>query len=248
MARSRRLRRGLTLPEIMLSVSLVVVMSAVGWASIEGALEMNDALAATDGTTRTARAVLSKLRRELQLAYLTPQRQTANTYLTVFVGEDGDPDTVWFASLSHQRLYANSREADQTEVTVWGERAPREHGPGDVLFHREAPRIDHEPSEGGKVLPLAYHVETFDLKYLDGRTGEWVDRWDTRSGDTPYLLPRAVRIGLVLLQPDADDPRDQQEIPFLTTVPLEYADPLPSLLGGPGGQLPQSADAPPVVQ
>lgn len=234
----QRRRRGITLAEVMLSMALIVVMTTIGWASLEGALEMNDALSASDMTTRSARATLSRLRRDLQLAYLTPHRETVNTYRTVFVSEDDDPDTLWFTSLSHQRVYANSAESDQTELTVWAERSPRDKGPGHILYLREAPRIDEEPGEGGRILPLAYGVDTFDVKFLDGRTGEWADAWDTRSGDTPYILPRAVRIGLVLLRPDPDDEDRTIEVPFLTTVLLEHADPVAPLLGPNPANLP----------
>ncbi len=234
----RRSRRGITLPEVMLSIALVVVMSTVGFASLVGAIDMNDALAQTDITTRSARATLSRLRRDLQLAYLTPNRQVANSYITVFVAEDDDPDSLWFASLSHQRVYANSAESDQTELTVWGERAPRDKGPGHILYLRESPRIDEEPGEGGRILPLAYGVETFDLKFLDARTNEWADSWDSRSGDTPYMLPRAVRIGLVLLREDPDGEERSVEMPFLTTVVLEHADVLAPLLGPNQANLP----------
>jgi hypothetical protein len=38
-------------------------------------------------------------------------------------------------------------------------------------------------------------------------------------------------MGLVLLQADVEDERDTTEVPFLTTVLLEYADPIQPLLG-----------------
>lgn len=229
-ARSRS-RRGITLMEVMIAIGLVTVISLVGWASVEDAIELNDALANGDMTTRSARVALSRIRREVQLAYLTPNRQSREQYWTVFIGEDSDPDSLFFATLSHQRLYRNSRECDQAEVTIWGERANRDQGMGDIIYHRESKRIDEEPDEGGRVWPLAYNVRTFNLRYLDGRDNEWDDEWNTENADFGYRLPRAVQVGLVLLQQDIDDERDTTEIPFLTTVLLEYADPIQPLFG-----------------
>lgn len=241
----RRTRRGMTLMEVMLAMSILVVMSMIGWSSLEGAIELNDALSLRDETQRTARVAMSRMRRELQLAYLSPNRTNNNpnpTFQTVFVGEDGDPDRLWFASLSHQRLYRNARESDQGEISLWVERADRDQGPGDVLYHRETGRIDELPDEGGRIWPLAYHVETFNLRYLDGRTNEWTDSWDSRSADHPYILPRAVQIGLVLLAPDPDDEDRSVEVPFLTTVLLDYADPLTPFGGNPLNQVPPEED------
>src|SRR5690606_31674871 len=101
-----------------------------------------------------------------------------------------------------------------------------------------------EPAEDGRIWPLAYGVETFNLRYLDGRTGEWMDEWDTRAADTANRLPRAVQIGLVLLagDPDGDDD-DTIEVPYLTTVILEYADPLTPLMGMPGEEPPRGPRA-----
>jgi general secretion pathway protein J len=251
-----RVRRGLTLMEVMLSVGIVVVMATIGWATVEDAFELNDALATNDNTMRSARVALDRLRRELQLAYLTrhrpgfqgdaaalqqQQRQgvapvggaaqqpeiiTEPTYVTVFVGVDQDPDELWFATLGHQRLYKNSRECEQAEVTVWSERADRDQGFGNVIYHRESQRVDGEPDEGGRIWPLAYNVRTFNLRYLDGTTNEWFDEWDTRSAETPYRLPRAVQIGLVMMAPDPSDEDRTVDMPFFTTVPLMYADPV----------------------
>lgn len=222
----RRRRRGMTLIEVLVAIAIIVVMGAVTYEVLASSVDMRDALASKDETTRSARVTLGRLRRELQLAYLTANTQAINTYETVFVGLDDNPDRLYFATLAHQRLYRDSRESDQTEITVWAEPSGDEIG-GYTLYHREAPRIDEEPGEGGVIYPLAYHVRTFNVRFLNGQTGEWVDEWDTRSVDTPNRLPRAVRIGLVLVDEDPDDPDRTIDIPFLTTIPLEYADPLP---------------------
>ena len=253
----RSLRRGLTMIEVMIAIAIVTFVGVIGWESIETAIALNDVLELHDGTNRQARVSLGRLRRELQLAYLTPNRpggavangqQAAGAtaganpvsapvvvgdprYLTVFVAENSDPDRLWFSTLGHQRIYHNARECDQAEVTVWAERAEREQGEGYVLYHRESQRIDGKPDEDGRIWPLAYNVKSFDLRYLDGTRNEWVDEWDTRSADTPYRLPRAVQVAMVLLAPDPEDEDDSVEVPFFTTIPLQYADPVTPKVG-----------------
>lgn len=218
----RRIRAGMTLPEVMVAIVVILVMMGMALQSIDSALKLRDILEQRDETTRAARVALGRLRREFQLAFLTSHRDSIEQYETVFVGRDDDPDSIWMATRSHQRLYRDSRESDQTEITVWAEPARADDARGYVLWHREAPRIDEEPDEGGLVTPLAHNVRSFELRFLDARSDEWKSEWDSRSTDTPYMLPRAVTIGLVLIGVDPDDPDRTVDLPFLTTIVLEY--------------------------
>lgn len=223
-------RRGLTLLETMVAIGILLIMSAVVFQSLRHAVEFHNLLSARDETVRTARVAFDKITRDLQLAYLTPNRAVPDRYQTVFVGLDEEPSKLFFSTLNHQRRYLDSREADQAEVSIWAEEAPDDVGKGFVLFHRESPRIDQYPDEQGTVWPLAYNVRTFRLRYLDQVSGEWKTSWDTRSAETPYRLPRAVEIGIVLIAPDPDDPtgRSTVDVPFLEQVVLEYADRMPN--------------------
>ncbi len=218
----------MTLLEVMVAIGILLVMSAVVFESLQNSITFSTLLSDRDETTRTARAALSKIKRDLQLAYLTPNITIPDRYQTVFVGFDDEPDRVFFASLNHQRKYLNSRECSQTEITIWAENAPKDKGSGYVLYHREAPRIDQFPDEQGPVYPLAYNVRSFRLRYLDQQTGEWRDEWDSRGADTPYRLPRAVEIALVLIAPDPNDRESTVDVPFLSRVMLEYAPRMPN--------------------
>lgn len=246
----RRTRRGMTLVEVLVAISVLVVMSAVVFEALRNAAEMEEVLQGRDEVIRGARVAIARLKRDLQLAYLTPNRDAALTYQTVFVGTDESPDQVIFATLAHERMYLNTRESDQAEVTVWAERAPAERGKGYVLYHRESQRIDDKPDEDGAIHPLAYNVRSFDLKYLNGRTGEWVETWDSRGVDTPYELPRSIEINLILIGRDPEDDRRTIDVPFVTRVKVEHSK---SVMGpeallmaaaqGGGGGVPSSAGA-----
>ncbi len=230
MTRQRRQRRGLTLIETMVSVSILLVMSTIVYASMRNAIQFQHLLSMRDETVRTARAAMSKLTRDFQLSYLTFNTTSVNVYQTVFVGLDEDPSKVFFTTLNHQRMYLDSRECDQAEVSVWAEPSPPERGKGFVLYHRESPRIDEYPDEQGRIWPLAYNVRAFHLRYLDPLTQQWTAEWDTRKTETFYRYPRAVEIGLVLIAPDPDDPTGEGtvDVPFLDTVIVEYSERIPN--------------------
>ncbi len=222
--RIRGARRGMTLIESMVAISILLIMSVMIAQTLANSIEFNRLLSQRDATTRGARVALATIHRAVQLAYLTPNIGGVERYETVFAGLDQDPDQLFLATLAHDRLYMDSRESDQAEISIFTEDAPPEVGQGQVLYIRESQLVDEEPAEGGKVLPLAYNVRSFNLRYLDQISGEWRDEWDTRSVDTQYRLPRAVEIALVLMAPDPEDPESTVDVPFLSTVQLHYAD------------------------
>ncbi len=219
--RTRRL--GMTLMEVMVAMGILAGIAAMTWISLAGVLDARDTLELQDEVQQSARVAMDRITRELELAWLTEHTAAINTFRTVFVAEDNEPlDRIWFTSLSHRRMVRDSREGDQTEITLWTEDDP-EHSGNAVLLHREAPRIDHEPDKDGVILPLAHRVERFDLSFLDGTRGEWVEEWDTTGIETPNRLPRAVRIVLVLESPDPSDPEETRETTYATTVLLQYS-------------------------
>ena len=224
--RTRRARRGLSILDVMVSVGIVLMLALFAAVAIQNAAKLNEVMKNQDRAFRTP---LLTVRRQLQLAFLTPSITAAERYRTVFVGTDGEPDSLWFTTRGHQRRYRDSRESDQAEITIWGERMPRIEGlssEGLVLYHRLSPIVDHEPDEGGVIQPIAYNVKSFNLRYLDGRVNEWRDEWDSRSGDMPNMLPRAVEITMILLVPDPKRRDRFVERPVQTVVPLELAEPM----------------------
>ena len=75
-------------------------------------------------------------------------------------------------------------------------------------------------------MPLARGVTRFDLRYLDGNTGEWRDDWDTNGSETPGRLPRAVQIVLELTSPDPNgDEDDFITTPYVRTVMIAMSNP-----------------------
>ena len=237
-----RARSGFTLIEVIIAMGIMVMIAGLSWSTLAGSIKLRDVLADDDKVARSARVTLNKLSRELQLAYITDNTEAINTYRTVFVGEDdGDDSVLWFATTGHRRTYMNSRECDQSEVTIWTDEDPDESGQM-VLLHRESGFIDQEPDEGGAILPLARGVTQFKLRYYDGTTAEWTETWDTQGTETLDRLPRAVQIVLGLAAPDPDDEDEFIEQIFVRTVIVERASRTAqsafSRGGAPGGGLP----------
>ena len=129
----------MTLIDTMISVAILLIITTFTVLAMSNAVRLNGYMKSQDNASR---AVLTKLRHELQLAFLTEDLTTTETYRTVFVGEDQDPDVLYFATRAHQRLYRDARESDQAEITVWAERMPDVdglEGEGYVIYHPRGP-------------------------------------------------------------------------------------------------------------
>jgi general secretion pathway protein J len=222
---TRRQRRGITLIDTMISIAVLVVITSVTAVIMANAVQLNSMMEDYYGPNGSARSGIERMRRDIQLSFLTTNTGDIERYQTVFAGYDESPDSLYFATRSHQRLYRDSRECDQTEITIWAESMP-DRGDGYVIYLREAPRIDGEPGQGGRVYPLVYNVKSFELRYLDGAKNEWVDEWDSRKPDFLNRLPRAVEIAMVVYTVDPKDRDDLVEKPHLLQVMLDYADPI----------------------
>lgn len=225
MKRARLDRRGFTLVEIVVAVGLLAIIATISFMAITASVKAQGVLEEEDVTNQAARVAMATLRRDFAMAWLTQNLTTITTYRTLFVGQNGDPDRAWFASISHHRKVKDSREGDQTEITLWLEDDPETPGTY-VLLRREAPRIDQEPERDGVIYPLAYRVKSFDLRYLAQDTAEWVEEWDSTGAERANTLPRAVQIILVLMGPDAEEEGELSPRSYVSTVPLFYAKPL----------------------
>lgn len=211
----------MTLLEIMVAISVLALIGMLTFATVANALDARDWLEADDEANQSARIAMERIQRDLELAWLTPNVQAVNTFRTLFIAKNDDPDRIWFTTLSHRRKHPNARESDQTEVTYWTEDDPTIDD-ALVLLRREAPRIDQEPEKDGAILPLAYGLKSFNLRYLDPTTNTWKDEWDTTGIETPYRLPRAARIVLEMLAPDPEDPQRLVTRMYANTVLLAY--------------------------
>lgn len=226
------MRRGFTLLEVMVALAVLAIIGALTFTTIASVVKASKYLEEDDATDQAARVALGHVRKDLSLAWLTPNVQAVNAFKTIFVAHDEHPDILWFTSLSHQRLYQDARECDQTEITLWTQSDPTVPN-AYVLLRREAPRIDQDPERGGSPLPLAYGVKSFEVSLLDPLTNEWKEEWDSTGVDQANRLPRAARVILTLLAPDPDDPDEWIPRSYMTTVVLQYATPLKrTLLNG----------------
>ncbi|MBX3233669.1 MAG: prepilin-type N-terminal cleavage/methylation domain-containing protein [Labilithrix sp.] len=198
----RARRRGMTLLEIMVSMAVMAMISLLIYGAFDSISRGRRGEALRADRARQGRDAIERIVRELQGAYIsmhTPSMPALVTRTTGFYAQSSSQyDRVDFTAFAHRRVNAEARESDQAEIGYFVVRDPDVDGKMDLVRREEAP-IDIDFKRGGVVNVLAEDVETFDLKYLDPLTGQWVETWDsTLMSAQLNRLPLEVRIELEL--------------------------------------------------
>jgi len=219
------MKRGFTLLEIMLAVSVLALVGTMVYGGFSQTA-LNKARIEEDVEhSRIIHMTLERMARELTVAFVSTHVNPSldlRVVDTAFIGKDnGRDDRIDFTSFSHRRLYRNARESDQNEISYFVTEHPDDPGV-QVLARREQNRIDDDPRRGGKSQILVENVEEFNLEYFDPLLTDWVQTWNTEDVlAQPNRLPTQVRIRL-----GVKDPRrrgETQTFGTRVTIPLTYA-------------------------
>lgn len=200
--RSRRSRqRGLTLVEVLVSVAILAMIATLIYGVFDSLSRGKKGEAERGDRARQARAALDRMAREMTSAYLTfhTPPPALQTRVVAFIGKNGSPnDRVDFASFAHWRVDKDSRESDQAEIGFFALPDPDKDGKVDLVRREQAP-LDQDPQRGGVVSVLCENIESFDVRYFDPTTGQWLETWDTiQLTGQQNRLPLEVKITLVL--------------------------------------------------
>ncbi|KYF99679.1 general secretion pathway protein GspJ [Sorangium cellulosum] len=224
--RRRRRAGGVTLLEVLVSVAILAIIGTLIYGAFDGMSRSRAGISRISDRYHQGRGAIARISRELQAAFLSrhqPADKNIAVRLTAFTGEDSSPaDRVDFTAFAHRRLLRNAHESDQCEIGYFGSRDP-ERDKLD-LVRREAKFIDLEPTRGGVVNVLAEDIESFNVRYLDPVTGEWVDSWDSTQPAAQFeRLPSQVWVTLVLNGGPGGEPiKFETKVPIAMQVPIAF--------------------------
>ncbi|MEM1029296.1 MAG: type II secretion system protein GspJ [Myxococcota bacterium] len=216
-----RARRGFTLLEVLVAIAVVGLVGMLIYGSFRGMNRSRDNMQTVNDRYQQGRQALDRMARELSGAYLSlhqPLDQRQFTRQTIFTGKSQNPtDRLDFTAFAGQRLKADSHVSDQVELSYFAAPDPTT---GRIDLVRRADRyLDLEPDQGGIVQVMVEDIVSFDVRYLDPLTFEWVDDWDTtQAAGQLNRLPAQVWVQLVV-----NDQRIGQTITFetKTTLPIQ---------------------------
>jgi general secretion pathway protein J len=208
----------MTLVEVLIAVGITAAMGAMTLGAFRQVDRANEIVREQSERTAAARVALSRLARELSMAFLSESydRNEYRERLTVFVGKE---DEILFTTMAHERLYRDAKESDQAVVEYTLEADP-DHSGEEALFRREKVRLDAEPDRGGTKDLVADRITGFRLQYWDQAKKEWVREWSTRSTERVGELPVRVRIEIEAGAPDGPKQKLVTEARVALTRPL----------------------------
>jgi len=217
-------RRGFTLLEVMVSVGIIALVGALIYGAFMGMNKSRNNMSHIADRYQQGRQAIDRMARELSSAFMSahaPFDQTIPTRQTAFIGSDqSGADRVDFTAFANIRLKRDAHESDQGELSYFLAQDPDSSALD--LVRRFSKHIDDDPTRGGVVQVMAENVDSFDLRYLDPATGEWLETWDsTQPAAQLGRLPSQVWITLWL----SDGPRGEP-VKFETKATVSLQTPL----------------------
>jgi general secretion pathway protein J len=216
----RRFRHsmGMTLIEIMISLTVLSMIVVSVWSSFRGTL---DGMAATETVQlrySIVRNGLVRMQSEIEMAYLSFNRPLDDVrHYTLFdVADNGKRDDLTFSSFAHLRVRKDANESDQTVLQYFIEKDP-EDSSRTHLYRRETRRLTGDRADQFDEYFPAYvlieDVEEFEVEAFDDRQREWLNAWRTTKNDMqPDRLPQRVRIKLKVRDGDLLVPFTMQAV------------------------------------
>jgi general secretion pathway protein J len=214
--------RGFTLVELMIAMAITATIGVMTIGSFTQIDRAATAAREQEGRYAAGRLALSRLSREISMAFLSSNYDTARFRdpVTLFVGRE---DELLFTTMAHERRYLDAKESDQAVVEYVLDSDP-EHSGERALFRREKVRLDDEPDRGGRKDLVADHVASLRLAYWDPKRREWAREWTTRTAAfaSDRTLPSRVRIEVEIVLADGRREKLVTESRIALTTPLEF--------------------------
>jgi general secretion pathway protein J len=193
---------GFTLIEIMLALAILAFLTTIMWGAFSQTANDKRNLEAAQERLHTVRVALMRMSRELEMAYLSDQENTALAYKRTFLTSSShrDVDELSFSSFAHQRLRAGLAEGDTAVITYFGEPDPDDRRVIN-LMRRETKRLQAEDPKtiAGEAYVLCPDVVRVKFDFYDHKKKEWESEWSTVNASGAQYLPTHVRITLTVL-------------------------------------------------
>ena len=218
---ARRASAGFTMIELMLAMAIFAFITTIMWGSFSQTASTKKTIQSEQDRAHTVRVALTRMARELEMAYLSDNENTAITNRRTFFAASAraDVDEVTFASFAHQRLRAGAAEGDSALISYYGAPDPDNRRVLN-LMRRETRRLQAEDPSSllGEAYILCPDVARVKFAFYDHRKKEWQTDWSTLDASgTPYL-PAHVRITLTIV-----DDRGQ-EVSYSTDARIQVTE------------------------
>ena len=226
----RRTDSGFTLIEVLLALAIFAFVTTIMLGSFTQTARSKRAIQSAQERTHTVRVALTRMTREIEMAYLSSSENMGLTNRrTLLIGSTrADVDQLMFSTFAHQRLRAGAAESDTSVVSYFGERDPDDRRVLN-LMRRETRRLQAEDPNllVGESYVLCPDVARVKISYYDHKRKEWTTDWNTLNASGQQYLPTHIRVVLTVF-----DERGQ-EVSYTTDARIQMTEkvgyrPLPS--------------------
>ncbi len=200
---------GMTLLEIIFSVTLMLIMTMATASVLRNGLDMRIELSARSRVTHRMNVVLTKISDDLQHAFIVPSTQVFTRKAeikTLFRVKPWDNSSeLRLTTMNHTPHTAGSHESDQTFVVYRIVKDSTTQRPD--LFRGESSTLPDNLEQDIPMQLLARNIKALHIRPWDG--SELRDEWDSTKSDWRDTLPRMVAIEVEAYSYDplgADEP------------------------------------------
>jgi len=217
----RRASSGFTMIEVMLALAIFAFITTIMWGSFAQTASSKKVIQSEQERTHSVRVALMRMAREIEMAYLSDNENTAITNRRTFmVGSSRvDVDELMFSSFAHQRLRAAAAEGDTSIISYFGARDPDDKRIVN-LMRRETRRLQAEDPRtlSAEAYILCPDVKRGQFAYYDHKKKEWATEWSTLDASGMPFLPTHIRIMLTVI-----DERGQ-EVSYSTDARIQVTE------------------------
>jgi len=207
--------------EVMLALAIFAFITTIMWGSFAQTANSKKVIQSEQERTHSVRVALMRMSREIEMAYLSDNENTAITNRRTFmVGSSrADVDELMFSSFAHQRLRASAAEGDTSIISYFGARDPDDKRIVN-LMRRETRRLQAEDPRtlAAEAYILCPDVKRVQFAYYDHKKKEWVTEWSTLDASGMPFLPTHIRIMLTVI-----DERGQ-EVSYSTDARIQVTE------------------------
>lgn len=187
---------GMTLIEIIFAVTLILIMTIATASVIRSGIDMRVELSQKAKVNHRLMVAMQRLVDDLQQAYILDSQRVELNYVdrttkSLFsITPASNAMELKLTTMSHQAIYANAPESDQTFVHYKLEKDNKTQLTH--LFRADAKVIPTNFDEEQPLQILAKNIKSFKIYAWNG--DDWREEWNSNKSDWRNMLPRLVRV------------------------------------------------------
>jgi general secretion pathway protein J len=163
---------GFTLIEVMVATFLMALMGMLLMTSINSSISAKDAVEETSGRYQLVRQAMSRMAREIAMAYLSKNINHSDAaYVTQFKGKK---ESLYFSAFGNVVYQKDAKQSDQQ---VLGFYLATDKNGQQSLMRRMQPNLNRDVEKGGVAQVLCPNVTKLEFSYFDGRLEKWEETW-----------------------------------------------------------------------